>query len=146
MPTITARGLEGESSADAASVVEEEDPVTKYLADSEGNEDDEAIGASTSVGGLSSSRTAPEENVLDISSGDEEDFLVAPSHPNSEGGEEERGEGGQKAGVGRSDGCSKKRHDKPVGSPAGTPSKRKAEAAPGGASGGGIASRLRRSM
>ena len=56
MPTFTARGLEGEASDDATPMVEEEDPVSKYLADSKGNEDDEATCASASAGGPSSSR------------------------------------------------------------------------------------------
>lgn len=144
MPTFTARGLEGEAGANAAPMVEE-DPVAKYLIDSEGNEDDEATGASPSAGGPSSSRAAPEDEVLEISSSDGEEFLVAPSHLVAKGGEE-GGEGGQEARVGRREGRSKKKHDKPVGSPAGAPLKRIAEAAPGGASGGGIASRLWRSL
>ena len=138
MTTFTARGLEGEASADAAPMVEE-DPLAKYLIESEGDEDDKPKGAS-------SSRAAREDEVLEISSSDDEEFLVAHSHPVAEGGEQEGGEGVQKAGAGRREGCSKKKHEKPAGSPAGTPLKRKAEAAPEGASGGGIASRLRCSM
>ena len=84
--------------------------------------------------------------MLEISSGDDEEFLVAPSHPVAEEGEEEGGEGGQKAGAGRREGRFKKKHDKPAGSPAGALLKSKSEAAPGGASRGGIAPRLRRSM
>ena len=34
MPTFTAKGLEGEDSADAAPVVEDDDDVAKYLVDS----------------------------------------------------------------------------------------------------------------
>ena len=143
MPTFTARGLEGEDSADAAPVVEE-DPVAKYLVDSEGDEDDEATGASASAGGPSSLRAAPEEEVLEILSGDAEEFSVAPSCPITEGGGEE--EEDQKIRAERHEGRSKKRHDKPVGGLAGAPLKIKAEAAPGGDSGGGITSRLRRSM
>ena len=63
MPTFAARGLEGEASADAAPVVEV-DPVAKYLVDSEGDKDKEATCASTSARGPSSSRAAPEEDVL----------------------------------------------------------------------------------
>ena len=73
---------------------------------------------------------------------------MVPSRPVAEEGEEKEGEGegGQKAGAGRREGPSKKKHDKPAGSPTGTPLKRKAETAPEGPSGGGVASRLRRSM
>ena len=83
--------------------------------------------------------------VLEISSSDDVDFLVAPSRPVVEGGEEE-GEGAQKAGAGRREGHSKKKHDKPAGCPAGAPLKRKAKTTPRGASRGGIVSRLRRLM
>ena len=54
MPAFTAKGLEGESSADGTPVVEVDDNVAKYLADSEEDEDAEATGASTSAGGPSS--------------------------------------------------------------------------------------------
>ena len=83
--------------------------------------------------------------MLEISSGDEEEFSVAPSRRTTEGGGEEE-EQDQKTGAERREGRSKKRHDKPVGCPAGTPLKRKAEAAPAGASGGGITSWLRCSV
>ena len=88
MPAFTARGLEGEASADAAPVVEDDDDLAKYLADSEEDEDAEATAASASAGGPSSSRTVPVEAVLEISSGCEEEFSVAPSHRIMEGGEE----------------------------------------------------------
>ena len=80
-----------------------------------------------------------------ILSGDEEDFSVAPSRPITEGGVEEEEKKDQKTGAEQREGRSKKRHDKPAGCPEGTLLKRKAEAAPAGAS-GGIASRLRRSV
>ena len=89
MPTFTARGLEGEASADAAPVVEDDDDIAKYPADSEEDEDAEATAASASAGGPSSSRMASEGAVLEISSGDEEEFAVAPSRRITEGGEEE---------------------------------------------------------
>ena len=144
MPTFTARGLEGEASTDAAPVVEDDDDITKYLVDSEEDEDAEAMGASASAGGPSSSRTAPEEAVLEISSGDEEEFAVAPSRRITEGGEEgEEEDQVQGTGAERREGRSKKKHDKPAGCPVGTLLKRKAEAAPTGASSGGLASRLR---
>ena len=88
MPAFTARGLEGETSADGAPVVEDDDDGAKHLADSEEDKDAEATGASASAGGPSSSRTAPGEAVLEISSGDEEEFAVAPSCRITEGGEE----------------------------------------------------------
>ena len=88
------------------------------------------------------------EAVLEISSGGEEEFLVAPSRCIMEGGEEkekeEEEEQVQGTGAERREGRSKKKHDKPAGCPADTPLKRKAEAAPSGAGSGGIASRLRR--
>ena len=58
MPAFTAKGLEGEASADAAPMVEDDDDVAKYLADSEEDEDAEATAASASAGGPISSRTA----------------------------------------------------------------------------------------
>ena len=76
MPAFTARGLEGEASVDAAPVVEDDDDVAKYLADSEEDEDAGARAASASVGEPSSSRTVPVEAVLEISSGGEEEFSV----------------------------------------------------------------------
>ena len=144
MPAFTARGLEGEASTDGAPVVEDDDNIAKYLADSEEDEEAEATGESASAGGPSSSRMAPEEAMLEISSGDEEDFAVAPSRRITEGGEEGEEDQAQKTGAERHEGRSKKKHDKPAGCPVGTPLKRKAEAAPTGASSGGIASRLRR--
>ena len=90
----------------------------------------------------------PEEAVLEISSGGEEEFLVAPSCRITEGGEEKEEEKEQVEGAGaaRQEGRSKKKHDKPAGCPVGTPLKRKAEAFPAGASSGGIASWLWRSV
>ena len=149
MPAFTARGLEGETSGDAAPVVEDDDDGAKYLADSEADEDAEATAASASAGEPSSSRTVPVEAVVEVSSGEEE-FLVAPSRRITEGEEEkekeEEEEQVQGAGAARHEGRSKKKHDKPAGCPADTPLKRKAEAAPLGAGSGGIASRLRRSV
>ena len=49
MPAFTARGLEGEASADAAPVVEDDDDIAKYLADSKEDEDAEATGVSASA-------------------------------------------------------------------------------------------------
>ena len=147
MPAFTAKGLVGEASADAAPVVEDNDDITKYLADSEEGEDAEATAASASAGEPSSSRTVPMEAVMEISSGGEEEFLVAPSRRITEGEEEkEREEEEQVQGTGaeRREGRSKKKHDKPAGCPAGTLLKRKAEVAPSGAGSGEIASRLRR--
>ena len=84
--------------------------MAKYLVDSEGNKDDEA------TGGPTSSRVAPKEEVLEILSGDAEEFSVAPSCPITEGeGEEEED---QKIRAERREGRSKKRHDKPAGGPA----------------------------
>ena len=121
-------------------MVEDDDDIAKYLTDSE---DDEAMGVSASAGGPRSSRTVPEEAVLEISSGDEEEFAVAPSCRITEGGEEgEEEDQVQETGADRREGRSKKKHDKPAGCPVGTPLKRKAEAAPMGASSGGIAPRL----
>ena len=149
MPTFTARGLEGEDSADAAPVVEDDDNVAKYLADSEADEDAEATAASASAGEASSSRSVHAEAVVEVSSGEEE-FVVTPSRRITEGEEEkekeEEEEQVQGTGAERREGRSKKKHDKPAGCPAGTPLKRKAEVAPSGASSGGIASRLRRSV
>ena len=86
---------------------------------------------------------------MEVSSGEEE-FLVAPSRRITEGEEEKEKEEGEEQvqgdGAERREGHSKKKHDKPVGCPTGTPLKRKAEAAPSGAGSGGIASRLRRSV
>ena len=141
MPTFTAKGLEGEDSADAAPVVEDDDDVAKYLADSEADEDAEATAASASAGEPSSSRTVPVEAVLEISSGEEE-FLVAPSH-------RIMGEKKKKK--------KKKKKNKPKelersGARAAprrsmtSPLKRKAEAAPSWGGSGGIASRLRCSV
>ena len=67
MPTITAKGLEGEDSTDAAPVVEDDDDVAKYLADSEADEDAEATAASASAGEPSSSRTVHAEAVVEVS-------------------------------------------------------------------------------
>ena len=147
LPTFNARGLEGESGADAAPVVEDDDDVAKYLADSEVEEEEtEAVTASASAEEASSPRAERVEAVVEVSSGGEE-FLVAPSRRITEGGEEKEEED-QAAGPGaeRREGRSKKKHDKPAGCPAGTPLKRKAETAPSGAGSGGIASRLRRSV
>lgn len=128
-------------------MVEDDDDIAKYLADSEEDEDAEATAASASVGEPSSSWTVRVETVLEISSGGEEEFLVAPSRRITEGGQEkEEEEQVQGTGAERHEGRSKKKHDKPAGCPTGTPLKRKAEAAPSGASSGGIASRLRRSV
>ena len=108
------------------------------------------MAASASAGEPNSSRTVPVETVLEISSGGEEEFLVAPSRRITEGeeekAEEEEEEQVQGAGAERHEGRSKKKHDKPAGCPAGTPLKRKAEAAPSGAGSGGIASCLQRSI
>ena len=87
MPTFNDRGLEGAASGDAAPVVEDDDDVTKYLADSEADEDAEATAASASAGEPSSSRTVHAEAVVEVSSG-EEGFLVAPSRRITEGEEE----------------------------------------------------------
>ena len=54
MPAFTARGLEGEASADGAPVVQDDNDIAKYLADSEEDEDAETTGASASAGGPSS--------------------------------------------------------------------------------------------
>ena len=54
MPAFTARGLEGEASAEAAPVVEE-DPVAKYLIELDADEGDEPKGASGSAGWPNSS-------------------------------------------------------------------------------------------
>ena len=142
--------MEGESGADAAPVVEDDD-VTQYLADSEVEEETEDATASASAEEARSPRAEREEAVVEVLSGGEE-FVVAPSRRITEGGkgkeEEEEGEGeGQAAGPGaeRCEGRSKKKHDKLAGCPTGTPLNRKAEAAPSGAGSGGIASRLRHS-
>ena len=149
MPAFNARGLEGEAGADASPVVEDEDDVTKYLADSKMEEETEATAASVSAGEASSSRAERVEAVVEVSFG-EEDFLVAPSRriTGGEEGEEKEEEEEQVEGPGaeRREGRSKKMHDKPAGCPADTPLKRKAEAAPSRAGSGRIASRLRRSV
>ena len=115
MPAFTARGLEGETSANTAPMVESDD-IAKYLADSDADEDAEATAASASAGEPSSSRTVPVEAVLEISSGGEEEFLVAPSRRITEGEEEkekeEEEEQVQGAGAERREGRSKKKHDK----------------------------------
>ena len=141
--------MEGESGADAAPVVEDDD-VAQYLADSEVEEGEtEAATASASAEEASSPREERAGAVVEVSSSEEE-FVVAPSRRTTEGGEGKEGEEeeGQAAGPGaeRREGRSKKKHDKPVGCPTGTPLKRKAEAAPSGAGSGGIASRLRHSV
>ena len=149
MPTFNARGLEGEASADAAPVVEDDDDVAKYLAYSEVDEEAEATTASASSREASSSWAAHAEAVVEVLSGEEE-FLVAPSRRITEGEEEkekeEEEEQAQGAGAVQNEGRSKKRHDKPAECPAGTLLKRKAKAAPSAAGSGGIASRLRRFM
>ena len=119
MPTFNARGLEGEVSADAAPVVEDDDDIAKYLADSKEDEETKATAASASAGEASSSRAERAEAVVEVSSG-EEDFLVAPSRRITEGeGEKEEEEEEQVEGpeAERREGCSKKKHDKLVGCP-----------------------------
>ena len=122
MPAFNARGLEEEASADAAPVVEDEDDIAKYLADSEADEEAEATTACASAGEASSSRAERAEAVVEVSSG-EEDFLVAPSRRITGGEEEKEEEEKQVAGFGaeRREGRSKKKHDKPVGCPLWTP-------------------------
>ena len=92
MPAFTARGLEGETSTDAAPVVEDDDDIAKYLADSDADEHAVATAASASAGEPISSRTVPVEAVLEISSGGEEEFLVALSRRIMEGEEEKEKE------------------------------------------------------
>ena len=104
-------------------MVEDDDDVAKYLADSEADEEAEATTASASAGEASSSRAAHTEAVVEVLSGEEE-FLVAPSRRIIEGEEEkEKEEEEQVKGTGaaRHEGRSKKKHDKPAGCPADTP-------------------------
>ena len=119
-------------------MVEDEDDIAKYLADSE-VEEAEAATASASAEEASSPRAERVEAVVEVSSGEEE-FVVAPSRHTTKGGEGKEEED-QAAGPGaeRREGRSKKKHDKPAGCPTGTPLKRKAEAAPSRAGSGGIA-------
>ena len=99
-------------------------------------------GANPSPGeAISSKHAAPEEEVLEISSGEDEDFIVAPSRRATE----EEDDSGPEAAAERCEPRTKAIHDRAAKSPAGTPLKRKAEAALDEPSAGAASSGLRRS-
>ena len=89
----------------------------------------------------SSKPAPPEEEVLEISSSGDEDFLVAPSRQVAEGEEDSD----EEAVAGRCNPHSKAFHDRAAKSPVGTPLKRKAETAPEGPGSGAASSRSWRS-
>ena len=142
MPEFTPQGLAGEEKKEAAAPVVEEDWTTESPAASDADLGVASGGANPSAGEASSSKPAPpEEEVLEISSSGDEDFLVVPSRQAAEGEEDSDRE----AAAGRCEPRSKASHDRTAKSPAGTPLKRKAEAAPEEASAGAASPGLRRS-
>ena len=146
MPEFNALGLEGEEVKEAAAPVVEEDSFGESSAASDAEADAATGGANPSTGEASSSKqAAPEEEILEISSDVDEDFVVDPSRRATEEKENEDDEdSGPEAAARRREPRSKAIHDRDAGSPARTPLKRKAEAAPEGSSAGAL-SGLRRS-
>jgi len=142
MPEFTPLGLAGEEKKDAAAPMVEEEGAAGSPAASDAD-----LGAATgeakpSAGEASSSkRVPPEAEVLDVSSGEDEDFLVVPSRPIAEDDEIS----GLDARTGRREPRTKELHDRPSGDPEGTPLKRKAETALEGSGAGSVPSRPWRS-
>jgi len=144
MPEFTPEGLEGEGAPEAAAPMVLEDYLGESSDASDAEPDAAAGGSDPTPGGASSSRPAgPEEDVLEISSDVDEDFVVAPSRRATEEGEEEE-DSGAEAAAKRCEPRTKAIHDRAAGSLEGTPLKRKAEAAPEEPSAGAL-SGLRRS-
>ena len=140
MPGFTPEGLEGEEVKKAAVPTVEEDwllesPITSgaYPAVAPG-------GAGPSSGDASSSKPATPEEILEISSDRDEDFVVAPSRRAMEDEEDS----GPEAVAKKCEPRSKAIHDRAARSLENTPQKRKAEAAPEEPVAGAALSGLRR--
>jgi Putative gypsy type transposon len=131
MPTFTPEGLEGEEAKGAAAPVVEEDLFGESSAASDAEADAAAGGVNPSLGEASSSKqAAPEEEILEVSSDVDEDFVVAPSRRATEEEDEDGDDSGPEAAAKRCEPRTKAIHDRAARSLESTPLKRKAGAAP----------------
>ena len=130
MPTFTPEGLEGEEVKGAAAPVVEEDLFGESSAASDAEADAATGGVNPSSGEASSSKqAAPEEEILEISSDVDVDFVVAPSRRATEEEDEDGEDSGPEAAAKRREPRTKAIHDRAAKSLESTPLKRKAEAA-----------------